>query len=489
MSDTNRSLGRRRMECALVPFFCGITLALAAGPGPGGDEPRELPERPAAEDSAPVPAFQNLRFAEDWSVLRKKHRRTAYERWKFIPLDEAGSTFLSLGGQWRLRAEGWANFTGREESDDWFGLSRLRVHAGLHVRERFRFFVEGKSALATNRELPGGRRPVDVDTLDLLNAFAEIRGNWSGGTWSISAGRRELQWGRQRLVSPLDWSNSRRTFDGIQGRLTWSGYEAEAFWSKPVLVRKYSFNRFYSGDADFYGLKLARRSSPVTWEFYWLNLQRGTARFAGKTAGEHRHTVGWRLQVAPEQSGLDGELEVAYQLGSFGEESIRAGMVTTQVGYRWKELRGSPRVYFNLDFASGDGDPDDGKLRTFNQLFPLGHAFLGYLDMVGRQNIVDISWGASWTPAARTRVTADLHNFRRATAADGWYHVGGGELRPAAPGPLTLGRELDLTVRHSFSRFLLAEVGYGHFFPGSFMRQTGPAEAVDWIYCTLQTTF
>ncbi|GAB4239801.1 MAG: alginate export family protein [Acidobacteriota bacterium] len=475
---------------AVVLFFAGTGLVWSASTPAerGGKEPQES-EETAGNAAVKHPPFQNVRYAEDWSVLRREGDRTPYEGWKFVPLDEKGAVYLSLGGQWRLRGEAWSNFTGLEDQDDAFGLSRLRIHGDLHVGNRFRLFVEGKSALATDRSLPGGRRTLDVDSLDLLNAFGELRGSWSGGKWSVSAGRRELQWGRQRLVSPLDWSNSRRTFDVVQGSVTWSDFQVEIFWSKPVVVRKYSFNRFYAGDADFYGAALTRRKGSLAWDLYWMNLQRGSARFAGKTAGENRHTVGGRVQVTPVESSLDWELEAAYQLGSFGGEAIRAGMVTTQVGYRWRELRGAPRVYFNVDFASGDGDPKDGKLRTFNQLFPLGHAYLGYMDLVGRQNIVDTAVGAMWTPWRRTRFTADLHNFRRATRADGWYHAGGLELRPAAAGSLCLGRELDLTARHSFNRFVLAELGYGHFFPGPFMRQTGPAEAIDWVYLTLQTTF
>ena len=41
---------------------------------------------------------------------------------------------------------------------------------------RFRVYVEGKSALATDRDLSGGRRPLDEDSLDLQNAFLDIHG-------------------------------------------------------------------------------------------------------------------------------------------------------------------------------------------------------------------------------------------------------------------------------------------------------------------------
>ncbi len=36
--------------------------------------------------------------------------------------------------------------------------------------------------------------------------------------------------------------------------------------------------------------------------------------------------------------------------------------------------------------------------RTFQQLFPFGHFYLGYLDLVGRQNIRDLNFQLSMHP-------------------------------------------------------------------------------------------
>jgi hypothetical protein len=42
-------------------------------------------------------------------------------------------------------------------------------------------------------------------------------------------GRQELLYGAQRLISPLDWANTRRTFEG--GKLIWQGERVEV-WPK-----------------------------------------------------------------------------------------------------------------------------------------------------------------------------------------------------------------------------------------------------------------
>ncbi len=46
--------------------------------------------------------------------------------------------------------------------------------ADLHATRYFRVFVEGKSSLATDRDLQGGDSNAFVDTIDLQNGFADV---------------------------------------------------------------------------------------------------------------------------------------------------------------------------------------------------------------------------------------------------------------------------------------------------------------------------
>ena len=58
-------------------------------------------------------------------------------------------------------------------------------------------------------------RPIDVNRSDMLNLFGDVMvyDGSSGPIWA-RVGRQELLYGVQRVVSPLDWANTRRTFDG-----------------------------------------------------------------------------------------------------------------------------------------------------------------------------------------------------------------------------------------------------------------------------------
>jgi hypothetical protein len=50
-----------------------------------------------------------------------------------------------------------------------------------------------------------------------------------------------------------------------------------------------------------------------------------------------------------------------------------------------------------FDYASGDGRPG-GTVGTYDQLYPSSHRFLGYIDYIGRQNILSASGGLVMTP-------------------------------------------------------------------------------------------
>ena len=51
------------------------------------------------------------------------------------------------------------------------------------------------------------------------------------------------------------------------------------------------------------------------------------------------------------------------------------------------EVAGRPRLGAAFNHGSGDDDPTDGVHRTFDQLYPLGHAYYGYIDLFALQNL------------------------------------------------------------------------------------------------------
>ena len=163
-------------------------------------------------------------------------------------------------------------------------------------------------------------------------------------------------------------------------------------------------------------------------------------------------------------------------------------MVSLNGGYMF-DARLKPSLFVTMDFASGDGEPG-GKVGTFNQLYPTNHTYFGTVDYVGRQNILSPSGGVTLRPAPRLSVAVTQFLFWRASVHDAFYNNSGGVMR-AGTGTTAryIGAESDLLATYQFDRHVLGYASYNHFFPGDFIRQTGPARGSDYVYAALQYTF
>jgi hypothetical protein len=154
-----------------------------------------------------------------------------------------------------------------------------------------------------------------------------------------------------------------------------------------------------------------------------------------------------------------------------------------------QELRVSPRFFAGVDWASG-AERAGGDVALFDQLYPLGHAYLGIADLEGRQNVIALSAGVSARPLPALTAELVLHHFRRAGRADGLYNAGGALLRAGDPtASREVGEEIDVSFAYRYDAHTLIGGGWAHFFPGHFVQQTGPARDVDFAYLFAQLTF
>jgi len=438
------------------------------------------------------------RFNEDWSALRGVDLGKTGDFWdrlKFIPLTTDESVWLSFGGQAREREEYFRQFlfgNSQPEQSDAYLLSRFRLSADLHVTQYFRMFAEGKSAFALDRDLQGGRTTAFVDEFDLLNGFADVMipfGQQASAT--LRGGRQELIFGSQRLVGPGDFTQVPRTFDGGTASVRIAGWTIIPFWTEAVpIIHKYRFNESTS-DNTLFGIFSTGPLYllPVNLDLYWLDADNATATFNGSTGRERRHTLGGRTWSKIGTTGLDFEVEGAAQFGTIGRGDIAASMATAVLGYTVPIAGLSPRVYLEFDYASGDSKPG-GDVGTFNQLYPNGHSYLGYIDYIGRQNIISPSAGLAVTPIRDLTLSLQQYVFWRASDRDALYNKAGAVLRPGTTTTARhVGAETDLLANYTFTRHLLGYAGYSHFFTGEFIRKTGPDKDSDFLYAAIQYTF
>jgi hypothetical protein len=184
------------------------------------------------------PAIMFNRWQEDWSVLADPRvPREPFDEFKYIPLSDTDRyTYLSFGADTRERFESnnAANFgTGPNRSQNYV-ISRNEFDADLRIANQFQAFVQFQADYAPWKTM---LTPVDVNRLDLEQAFVVLTEPVGDGTLKLRAGRQQFGFDLQRFVSVRDGPNVRQSYDAA-----WADYENGpwrfiTFYSLPVQVQ------------------------------------------------------------------------------------------------------------------------------------------------------------------------------------------------------------------------------------------------------------
>jgi hypothetical protein len=393
----------------------------------------------------------------------------------------------------RLRPNGPARST--------YDLWRWRHYVDFHFADHLRVYVELLDASIVHEDLPP--TGIDLNRWNIQNAFVDVHvTHLAGHPLVFRGGRQELLYGSQRLISPLDWVNTRRNFEGF--KLLWHAddWQIDAWATRPVntaagngpLFRfdnerdRGDTSRTFNGVFAVYG-GIERQ----TFDMYWLWDRETDA--LGTGVDRSRHTAGGRwLSEHPVYNDCCEvtriwrfDVEGGYQFGHEAGETVRAGFFTAGVGHTWKSHPWSPTLWLFYDWASGDDDPSDGENNTFNHLFPLGHAYIGLIDNVARQNLSDVNWRLTVNPTQKLTLLAAMHWMDLDTSNDLVYNVAGRGLGQRNVGD-EIGEELDLVATYRFHPNFTVQAGYFWFWYGSAIRNS-PLRRDDASQFYLQTVF
>lgn len=386
---------------------------------------------------------------------------------------------LSFGGEERIqwKNENDSRLTWRRNE---YELNRVRLYGDVWYQDRFRLYGEFLSAESFNQDL----RPlaIDRDHGDALNLFIDAKlAELDGSNVYARVGRQELLYGSQRLISPLDWANTRRTFEGVKAFWHSENFDVDLFWVRPVVVLPSEFD---TGDHNrsFAGLWTTYRPRQgQTIDLYCLNFE-NELRLAphvppGGRGGANVTTLGSRY--AGDLEHVLWDVEGMYQTGTNVNRSISAGALTTGIGYQFADAPMAPAIWIYNDFASGDHD--GGRRGTFNQLFPFGHFYFGFIDVVGRQNIDDVNLDLNFYPTHWITGVLQAHFFYLDSAKDALYNAAGAAtLRdPTGRSGHHVGNEIDFLINFHLTPQQDLLIGYSHLFAGEFLQKAGNGQSPD----------
>jgi Alginate export len=444
----------------------------------------EAVAQPAAPSSSEPTSYKLMRYEEDYRYLRDPARRTDFwDPIKYIPIGSDPGTYLSFGGELRERFEYYSapDFGVLGQQADAYLLHRLLLHADLHVGESFRAFVQFGNHLAPDKDNVSGTYE---DRLDLQQGFLDVRlpvAPQADIDPTARVGRQEMVFGSQRLVAVRDAPNVRRAFDGIRIGDKVGGVRVDGFLTRPVLLETGVFDDERNRDQALWGVY---GTVPATFvpglgiDLYYLGFENDRARFGTVSGGEHRHSIGTRLFGAA--AGWDWDWEALAQFGTFADQDIRAWTVSTNTGYTFRNARWGPRVGLKADIASGDDDPRDGTLGTFNALFPK-LAYFNSAALLAPANVFDVQPTLSVKPVRDVLVSLGWDFLWRVTTNDAVY------IAPFTPvagtagrGGRFIGNQVALDVAWQINRNVYIDASYVHFDVGDALR-TGGARDIDFV--------
>jgi hypothetical protein len=433
-------------------------------------------EKPA---SLPRPLYLLPRYEEDWSLLSDPAKRGDFwDPIKFIPLNEDRNAFLSLGGEVRETYERFhnTNFGLSPDDPDGYLLQRYLFHVDFHAGQRFRFFGELNSSLEDGRT--GGPRPLDEDKLDLHQGFVDfvVLKPRENSSLTLRIGRQEMAFGSGRMIDLVEGPNVPLSFDGF--RLSWKSpeWKVDGFATRPVKNEPGFFDDPPQHGFAFWGLYATHplgQTQRKTLDFYYLGLDLKPAVFNQGSGHEKRQTLGARVwgEHGPWAYGA----EAMYQFGSFGLGTINAWRVAADSRYSFSSVRWRPRIGLATDFASGDKNPANPDLQTFNSLFQSG-TYSGRANVLGPDNAIRLEPSLGLVFSERLTLSAGWGFFWRESSNDGLYGIPGNLIVPSNGVKSRYeGSRPIAQLDWQMTRHLSTHVNYIYVFNASFEEQSSHA--------------
>ena len=329
--------------------------------------------------------------------------------------------WLSVSGSSRLRYETLdGQFRPGREGGDQLSSMRTAVLAEARFKPvRLGLEMLDARILDSDNDVTAGTS--EVDTLEVIQAFAALSAETAAGKVEVTAGKFTMDLGSRRLVGTSNFNNVPASYAGA--RLDWTlpaGPAVTAFYTLPVTVRPFDRpsvldndvkSDSQSADTRFYGAfaSLPKAALEGDLEVMAFRLEESDD---GDIATRNRRltTLAARFFREPRPGRFDYEFEGGYQTGEARASTaaadttdlkVKAGYAHLELGYRWN-LKGSPRISAEFDYGSGDQDRTDRRLGRFDSLFGPRRPDFGPGGLYGplaRSNIL--------SPGLRLEVTPD----------------------------------------------------------------------------------
>jgi hypothetical protein len=337
----------------------------------------------------------------------------------------------------------------------------------------------------------GGPRLTDDDRLEIHQAFVDFNFGNENNSVVLRVGQHEMDLGAGRLISSGEGLNVKRSLDGA--RLIWRKrkWTTNAQVDKLTSVKVGIFNDTPNPSLTLWGIGTtrARPKRRGGESAFYIGLDRKRGIFDQGVGRETRHTFGFRS--FGQFPSFDYNLDAFLQLGNFrspgNTSSIRAWAVSSDTGYSFNQSQLKPRIGLRFDITSGDKDPKDHLLQTFNPLLP-GTTYSDTIGLIGAPNSIGLVPNLRILPKGKLMMTVGSAFFWRQSTRDAIYSI---NVVPLRTGQLSHARfvgilpsfRLEWPIQRHWSYTLVIS----RFETKQFLKETPPGKSTN--YATSWVTF
>ena len=277
----------------------------------------------------------NLRSLDNNSAIAAdSSEKNVYRNIKDISLAKKNnSPKLSFGGEIREQLRSFHPYklgrcTGGQNENDIYLNQRYMLHADLKLNNTFRIFAQLNSNLTLGKDIVTG---IDRDELGIMQGFLEI--NFKSAHMSFRAGRQELSYGAERMISTRDGPNVRQHFDGLRYIIHLKKTTSDFLVVRPVINNIGVFDNSTNTNNLIYGTYWTTRlKNNNILDLYYLRNDLKEMCVYTDTVNESRNSFGARLSKSSGSFFYD--LEATWQIGTYDKSSLSAFHITSILGYQ-----------------------------------------------------------------------------------------------------------------------------------------------------------
>jgi hypothetical protein len=370
----------------------------------------------------------------------------------------------------RNRLESWNNKDFDSSVDDAYALIRQRY-------SMFATYNAGEVPIFSEvRFVRADLEP--FNSIELQQLYMDV-----GKDLRLRLGRQMMIFGDGRVISMNPWGDTGVVFDGA--RIT---AKDKNFTADILALNRHLYHKPGKGQERLYGIYTGWKKDKTEVDGYFVTKEQDE----GASDGGLRQIRATGLRFRQESGNWTYGIEGIHQFGCEGEKQRDAYALVTYGSYTFKQHGWKPCVGFNYDYFSGDSNPDDNVMHTFDDFYQTNHTYLGHMDLIGPKNVKDLGFVATLQPHKDWKAYMHYHFFTLDKARDAWYSTNGKPFfqDPTGRSGTDMGKELDLNLKYS-KKIWDISAGYSRFFPGSFVKNVngGKADPSDFFYLQVENKF